>query len=248
MVFVSFSCTNTEDDILYGKGNLSLEFDNSYGDSDLILNTTSYLANETEKIKISKVTYIISNIRLEKADGTIFTYPKNDSYFIVDEFVNSSQFISLSNIPEGDYTKITFGIGVDQEKYLEGATGQGNFLTLAQDAEMMWSWQAGYKFLVFEGEYTSINSPTPSAFAFHMGSHGKVLDNYREVTLSLPNSARIRTDKIPEIHVVSNVFYILSGSTKFLLDEGSQIHVDALKSPKIANNTSEMFYIDHVHN
>jgi len=242
------ACSSEEEEIITGEGNISLEFDNSYTTSDLLLTTTAYTANETEKITISKVKYIVSNIRLEDENGVVFTYPKEDSYFIISEEDGASQFINLSNVPAGDYTKVTFGIGVDQEKYLEGATDQGDFLTLAQDAGMMWSWQAGYKFFVFEGLYTSENTTTETAFAFHMGSHGTALDNYKEVTLDLTNSARVRTDLTPEIHVVSDIYNVLSGTTSFLLDDAAQIHVDAVKSPQIATNVNSMFTIDHVHN
>lgn len=242
------SCSSSENDILEGKGSLRLEFDNAYKTSDLLLTTTSYPANETEKIKISKVKYIVSNIRLETASGEVFTYPKNESYFIVNEEEEASQFIILNDIPSENYTKITFGIGVDQEKYLEGATGQGDFLTLAKDAGMMWSWQAGYKFMVFEGTYTSANTVAETAFAFHMGSHGTSLDNYKEITLNLTNTARVRMGATPEIHVVADVSKILNGSTKFMLDDTSQIHVDGVKSPQIATNVNGMFTIDHVHN
>ncbi len=181
------ACSTEEEEMLSGEGNLSIEFDNAFGDSDLILNSTSYISNSSEKIKISSVKYIVSNFKLETEEGVVYTYPKEESYFIVDENNVSSQFINLTNIPAGNYTKMIFGIGVDQEKYLAGATGQGDFLTLAQDAGMMWSWQAGYKFVVFEGDYTSDNTAIPTAFAFHMGSHGTALDNYKEVTVDFSN-------------------------------------------------------------
>lgn len=250
--FIAMSITacssNEDEEMITGEGSVSVEFDNSYLTSDLLLSTATYLANDTEEIKISDVKYIVSNIRLENEEGVIFTYPKEESYFIVSEADTDSQFITLSNIPAANYTKITFGIGVDQEKYLEGATDQGDFLTLAQDAGMMWSWQAGYKFFVYEGLYTSNATTTETAFAFHMGSHGSSLDNYKEITLDLTNSARVRTDLTPEIHVVADLSNVLSGTTTFLLDDAAQIHVDAVKSPQIATNVNSMFTIDHVHN
>ncbi|WP_299049542.1 MbnP family protein [uncultured Polaribacter sp.] len=241
------ACTSTDEEIT-GNGNITLEFDNAFSTSDLLLDTAPYKGNETERIKISKIKYIVSNIRLEDKEGTIFTYPKNESYFIVNEENPESQFINLFNIPSKDYTKITFGIGVDQEKYLQGAEGQGEFLTKAQDAGMVWSWQAGYKFFVFEGTYTSINTPDETAFAFHMGSHGTALDNYKEITLTLKNSARVRTNATPEIHIVADIANVLKGTTKFMLDDAAQIHVNATKSPQIATNVNGMFSVDHVHN
>ncbi|WP_343328329.1 MbnP family protein [Polaribacter staleyi] len=243
------SCTsNNDEELISGEGALILEFDNAYNTSDLLINSTTYDANATEDITISKVKYIVSNIRLEDENGTVFTYPENDSYFIVSEEDVASQFVNLANVPAANYTKVTFGIGVDQEKYLEGATGQGDFLTIAQEEGMMWSWQAGYKFFVYEGTYTSETTTTATAFAFHMGSHGTSLDNYKEVTLDLPNTARVRTNLTPEVHFIANVSKVLSGTTEFLLDDAPQIHVDGVKSPQIATNINGMFTVDHVHN
>lgn len=248
LVLSIVSCSSNDEESISGEGNLIIEFDNSYAGSDLILNASTYNAVDTEKIKISAVKYIVSNIRLEDENGNVYTVPKNESYFIVDESSESSQMIDISGVPAGNYTKITYGVGVDQEKYLEGAEGQGNFLTQAQDAGMMWSWQAGYKFLVFEGVYTSETTTAETAFAFHMGSHGSSVDNYKEVSLTFPSTARVRTDLSPIVHVVANLSNILDGTTQFMLDDAPQIHVDAVKSPQIATNASNMFMVHHVHN
>lgn len=243
------SCTsNNDEEILDGEGTVELKFDNAYNGSDLLLNNTNYDAAGTEKIKITAVKYIVSNISLEDSNGTIFTYPKESSYYIIDEADANSQKITLSTIPEGDFTKITFGIGVDQETYLKGAEGQGELLAKAQEMGMMWSWQAGYKFFRFEGNYTSSTLPTETAFAFHMGSHGSNLDNYKEVTLPFPNSIRVRKEAKPSIHIVANIAKVLDGETTFLLEEDDQIHVDAVKSPQIATNVNQMFMVHHVHN
>ncbi|AUS04468.1 MbnP family protein [Pseudotamlana carrageenivorans] len=244
------SCTSDDvnNDAITGTGVLTVEFDNAYNNSDLLFETSVYNAVDTEKIKISDVKYIVSNIRLEDEDGEVYTVPKNESYFIVDESNENSLLIDLSDVPAGNYKKITFGIGVDQEKYLEGATGQGDFLSKAEEAGMMWSWQAGYKFFRYEGLYTSATTTTETAFTFHMGSHGTALDNYKEMTLDMPTTARVRTDISPVVHIVSDLSQVLNGKTQFKLDDAPQIHVDAVKSPKIAENVIGMFKVHHVHN
>ncbi len=243
------SCTsNNDDEILEGEGTIELKFDNSYNDNDLLLNTTSYDAVGSEQVKISGVKYIVSNISLEDHNGNVFTYPKESSFFIIDEADANSQKINLTNIPEANYTKVTFGIGVDQETYLKGAEGQGTFLTSAQETGMMWSWQAGYKFFRFEGNYTSSTTSTATDFSFHMGSHGSTLDNYKEVTLAFPNSIKVREDAKPSVHIVANIATVLNGTTAFLLEDAAEIHVDAVKSPQIAENVQQMFSVHHVHN
>lgn len=246
---IIISCSsNNDEEILDGEGTIEVKFDNSYKTSDLLLSTTTYNAIETERINIEAVKYIVSNIRFEKNDGSIFEYPKESSFFIVDEADTASQKLTLNNIPEGNYSKLTFGIGVDQETYLKGAEGQGELLAKAQEMGMMWSWQAGYKFFLFEGNYTSSTVVEKTGFAFHMGSHGSNLDNYKEIKLFLPNPVAVRTEASPSIHVVADISKVLDGETKFLLENGDQIHVDPVKSPQIAVNVNQMFTVHHVHN
>ena len=151
ITFAFASCSNDDDttNTIAGEGSIGLEFDNVFGSANLILNTQVNTTSEGENLKISETKYIVSNIVLTKADGSTYTVPKSESYFIVDESDEASQMIELTNIPAGNYTKVKFGIGVDQEQFNLGATGQGDFLTLADSKGMMWSWSAGYKSVKF---------------------------------------------------------------------------------------------------
>ena len=181
MSAVVASCSNNDEEAITGTGKLVAEFDNSFGSNDLILTTQANTTSQGEILKITTVKYIISNIVLTKQDGTTVTYPKSDSYFIVDEATADSHEIELENIPAGNYTKIKFGIGVDKAQWELGAAGQGNFLTAAQDAGMLWSWSAGYKFLDFEGTFTSATATTNTPFMVHTGQTGTHVDLRRAV-------------------------------------------------------------------
>ncbi len=246
------SCSNDDDTKITGEGNLKVEFDNIFGDANLILDTQVNTTSQSENLKISEVKYIISNIVLTKTDGTTFTYPKSQSYFIVDEATLSSQVLNLANIPAGNYTKIKFGIGVDQEQFNLGATGQGNFLATAQDAGMMWSWSAGYKFVAFEGTFTSPTVAAATSFMVHTGQTGTAY-NYTEVTLDLPEKALVRTNITPQVHILTDVAHIIDGTNKIKLSNNNMGGMGAMimggaNLPLITANLSNMFEVDHVHN
>ena len=243
------SCSNDDDAIeeLMGENSITLEFDNSVGSDDLLLATSSYTNSQNETLTITRLNYIVSNFRLTNDEGEVFTYEKDDSYFVTSEETGSTEVV-LENIPAGNYVSITFGIGVDQEKYLQGAEGQGDFLTVAEETNMMWSWQAGYKFLNFEGTFTSETITEATDFKVHMGSHGSSLDNYKEVTLSLGTDALVSDEMSPIIHLVADANAILDGENKLSLTEQSVIMVSEEKSPQVALNTASMFTVDHVHN
>src|SRR5690606_32281848 len=137
------SCSSNDDEDLAGQtGTLTLKFDNSVGDQDFIFGT-SYNKSNGESYKLSTLKYIISNVRVKDSEGNTFTYPTAANVFIVDEANGNTGgeiLITLNDVAAADYTEITFGIGIDQARFLLGADGQGNFLAEAQTAGMMWSW------------------------------------------------------------------------------------------------------------
>lgn len=249
---LAFTSCSSDDDKITGEGSLNVEFDNVFGSADLILGTQTNTTSQSENLKISDVKYIISNIVLTKSDGTTFTYPKSKSYFIVDEATATSHILNLSNIPAGNYTKIKFGIGVDQEQFNLGAAGQGDFLAIAQDAGMMWSWSAGYKFVAFEGTFTSGTVTTDTSFMVHTGQTGTSY-NYTDVTLDLPENALIRTNITPQIHIMADVKHIIDGTNKIKLSDNNMGGMGAMimggaNLPLITANLSNMFEVEHVHN
>ncbi|MEZ4779504.1 MAG: MbnP family protein [Flavobacteriaceae bacterium] len=246
------SCKKDDDgeDLTGQTGNLVVKFDNGVGDQDFIFGT-SYDKSSGESFKLETLRYIISNIRVTDTNGNTFMYPSADNVFIVDE-ANANNagevWITLNNVAAADYTSITFGIGIDQERYALGAEGQGAFLDEAEAAGMMWTWATGFRFVRLDGTYSSTTA-TDEALNIHMGSVGSSLDNYREVTLTLPNSAKVRMDKEPEIHVEADILKIFDGQTSVSFDNGySQVHTDANTTPVIANNMKGMFEVHHVHN
>lgn len=241
----------TTENLTGQKGSIALKFDNGVGDQNFAFNTTYQKSNNESFQLTTDLKYIISNVRFKDQNGNEFAVPEGNNMFIIDQddANNAGEiFLNLDNIDAANYTEITFGIGVDQDKYTQGATGQGNFLTLAQDKGMFWSWASGYKFVRLDGVYTDATT-TNGALAVHMGSVGTSLDNYKEVTLTLPNTVLVRTNKSPEIHIKADILKIFDGETSVNFADGyNQVHTDATETPIIAVNMQNMFTVHHVHN
>lgn len=242
--------SNTED--LTGQtGNLVLKFDNGVGDQDFIFGTT-YNKSNGESYTLSTLKYLISNVRFTDENGNEFILPHDDNVFIIDE-ANANNageiWLTLNDVDAANYISVTFGIGIDQERYALGAEGQGDFLVEASDAGMMWSWATGFRFMRFDGTFSNATL-TDEALNIHMGSVGTALDNYREVTLSLPNSVRVRQTTTPEVHIkadIAKVFDNTNSSINFA-DGYSQVHTNTETTTVIANNMSAIFTAHHVHN
>jgi len=247
------SCSSDDDnnDNLDGQtGNVVLKFDNAVGDQDFIFGTT-YNKSNNESFQLSTLKYIVSNVRLKDNEGNTFMYPVEDNAFIINEEDGNNAgeiYVTLDGIDAANYTEITFGIGIDQDRFALGAEGQGDFLDLASDEGMMWNWSTGYRFVRLDGTFSSdtfINEP----LNIHMGSVGTSLDNYREVTLEFPNTILVRENKTPEVHIVADIAKVFDGTTSVNLSEGyNQVHVSEETTPVIAANMQSMFMVHHVHN
>jgi hypothetical protein len=248
------SCSNDDDtsDLANQYGNLEVEFDNVFGNANLILNSQSNATSQGEALNISNVKYIISNIVLTKEDGTTFVYPKAESYFIVSEADELSRVVELENIPAGNYTAITFGIGVDEAQYNLGEAAQGGLFASAQNEGMASVWSEGYTHLLFEGTFTSPTVTTPTTFMIRTGKSGADY-NYTGVTLNFPDKALVRTAITPDVHIFADVAKVADGTNKINLSENNTPGVGAMISSGenlslVTANLAQMFTVDHVHN
>ncbi|WP_298546983.1 MbnP family protein [uncultured Aquimarina sp.] len=219
-------------------GTLNINFNNKVVGDLVTLNTGSYTNLSNETYTISELKYIISNIVLVKENGDEFTYPVANSYFLINEEVPSSKQVTLSNIDASIYTKIKFGVGVDQSNY--PLNGVANFIPTAEESGMLWSWSAGYKFLKFEGSFTP-QGGTTGDFLLHIGSHGEVLDNYKEVTLDLSSTLIIGDQTTSELSINADVSKIFDSTNTYSLEQKSDVQVDPVNAPILAENISTMF-------
>ena len=221
-------------------GDLKINFTNTVGDEILDLNTQTYTKNGGETFEIDELKYIISNIVLIDEDGNQFVYPQADSYFLINEEVTNTKNIQLDSIDANTYTSITFGFGVDQSNY--PLNGINNFVPTAEENDMLWSWSAGYKFLKFEGNYSStIVDSHP--FLYHIGSHGQNLDNYREISLNFLQPLALSSSETPEIDIEFDVLKIFNSEHSLLLSDKDDIQIDPVNAPKIVDNITNAFEI-----
>lgn len=252
------SCKKTEVDVIdpNAKNTVSLEFDNRVGDQKLVLGTPAYKNAAGETFALTTFNYFISNVSLKNENGTVVKFP--NQYFLVRQTDTQSLVAALSNVPAGNYTELSFMVGVDSLKSVGGAGERIGVLdpTSYGTDGMYWSWNSGYIFAKIEGTSSAVpTSVSPGqAFALHVGGYGggwnggaKTVNNLRTVTLPLTNSATVRGDISPDIHLFVDAKKIFDGPTKISLATTNSIHSPAAATP-IADNYKTMFQVDHVHN
>jgi hypothetical protein len=233
------------------KNNLTIEFDNIVGSQNLAIETTQFINASGEDYTITNLNYFISNISLKKTDGTSVSMA--DQYFLVKETDQASLTPSLKNVPAGDYTSMTFTIGVDSLKSISAVDQRTGCLDPASYGtdNMYWSWNSGYIFFKMEGisSKAPVNSAGLNKFQYHIGGFGgrtsATANNLRKVTVNLPSTVTVRKSIAPSIHFLVDINGVFGTNVK--IANGAVIMNPAISGP-IANNYQNIFKVDHVHN
>jgi hypothetical protein len=157
---------------------LALYFHPFVGPERLVLNETRYPNPGGEgRFKVRDFQFFLSNIRLVSAAGS---YVEADSYHLVRFDGDEPAFvIMLHDVPRGEYERIEFGIGVDAAANRSLAS-RGD---LDPNSRMAWTWEVGYKFVLFEGSLLRSNTSAP--LVYHVGFD----ENYRPVSIELDRKA-----------------------------------------------------------
>ncbi len=125
-------------------GTINLSLSHMFGGKTLAYAPDSFLTESGDTLKVTKLSYYISNITLEKASGEKVNL---GTYHLVDESTAATKTIAVSGVPAGTYHKISFMLGVDS---LRNHTGvQDGALDPAYG--MFWTWNTGYIFFRLKG-------------------------------------------------------------------------------------------------
>lgn len=252
LLALGFTACDDDDDGLKGAGPILIEFDNHVGEEDLELHK-DYVNGSGETFTVSKLNYYISNIRLRTTSGIEFVVPQDSSYFLVMEDDQSSQAITLNNIPAGDYNEISFVIGVDSVRSTMDVSKRTGALDPAQGHDgMYWTWNSGYIFFKMEGTSPSAPAGQQNKFYYHIGGYGgfdsQTLNNIRTATVSMGTGrAEVRTNKTPAVHLHVDVQEFFKNPTTFKIADYPAVMFSEF-SKNVSENYVNMFKYDHVHN
>jgi hypothetical protein len=223
-------------------GSLRFEFENMMDTLDLVLDTVNYVNANNDTFTVSKVKYYISNIRLTKSDGSYFYEP--NSYHLIDHAVESSHEFTISDIPYGNYTAVSFMIGVDSARNVSGV--QSGALDPANG--MFWSWTTGYVMAKFEGNSPS-STASNHALMFHMGGFSGANSVLKTVSPSFNSAvAGVSSSVTPEIHIKADISEWFKSPTTINFATLNTIHMPGSDAKTMADNYADMFSVEHIHN
>jgi hypothetical protein len=233
-------------------GQLSIEFDNVVGNQELQLNTGTYTNASNESFKVTLLKYFVSNFVLTKSDGTTVTIPQDSCCFLIDESIPNSTIRKLK-VPEGEYTKLSFVVGVDSLRNTMDISKRTGVLDPAGTAAgMYWSWNSGYIFFKIEGT-SPASTQHGNIFQYHIGLFGgyttPTINNLKTITLDLSarGTAKIKNNKPVNIHLLVDVLKVFNGTTNISIAKNAVVMVSPF-SANIANNYANMFSHNHTEN
>ena len=235
---------------LQGNGKIALQFENYVGEEKLTLgadaNTAKAYTSNGQTLKFSEVKYVITNIVLVKADGTKVPYHTEDldkGGFLINQENTTSLTPILTELPEGDYKGIEFGLGVKKE--LNNLSLQNkfpNFYRLTgsfKQAQIMhWEWANGYRFVKLEGWYSNATA-TNDTLSIHMGSAFKgtkvvgedkkvkeIKDEYlnvdrdafRFISLDFPKTLSVKKGVTAKVTIKADLDKLVNGTNKITLE------------------------------
>ncbi|WP_066225206.1 MbnP family protein [Formosa haliotis] len=257
LAVVALALVSCNDDDMPVANDVTLQFNNTFSGETIVLgNATSTSATVNTSVEgqthhFSELKYVISNIRLIKADGTEIPYHVNNldnGATMVDQAKSETLQYVLNDIPTAEYSQIKFGLGVksdlntlDQVSFPEFYAAAG-----ANDTQMHWEWGTGYRFTKIEGFYNEENNE----LSFHSGStvEGEVddessyvpgFDAYRDITLNLPTNAVVG-EHAPTIHIEADFDNLLSGKTNTI------ILSDTNATPSAHTSVTMSEYVDNI--
>jgi hypothetical protein len=251
-VFSSCKKDNTNEYNNTANGKLSIEFDNIVGGENLALNTGVYTNGSGETYKVTMLKYFISNISLQKTDGTIYTVPQNDSYFLIEEGNENADHASIQ-VPEGEYTSLSFMLGIDSLRNTKDISERTGTLDPAGIANgMYWTWNSGYIFFKIEGT-SPASTAEGNTFAYHIGGFGgynaPTINNIKTITLNLApgGTPKVHSGKESNIHLMVDIAKLFDSKSQISIAAHSSV-MFAPYSTSIADNYATMFRHDHTEN
>ncbi len=212
--FIISGCCDSDDEI----GSLNITMNLEYQDEPLVM-FQDYLYPDNRTINFSRFSFYVSDVMLDdQLISDVGFHNLTDSH--VDQASAEAGYSwQVDDIAVGEYSKLNFGVGVNESN---NSMDPGTFESghpLAKPAEHWFSWNS-YIFLKLEANLDSNNDGVKDLpIALHLGSD----DAYRLLSLTKP--VQITSENIANLELNIDIYDLLGGEfNTYDIDANSQIH------------------------
>jgi len=208
-------------------GTLVLRLHATADDEPLVYNRFAYdNPGGDGRFRVRDFQFFVSNIRLVSSTGV---HEPVDSYHLA-RFDNPtvSYEIVLDNVPARDYTRVEFALGVDAEA--NGSIRSAG--DLDPNGRMAWSWETGYKFILFEGALQLDEQVIP--LVYHVGFD----ENYTPLSFNRDASVEPLSTSVIDFSV--DVLQMFEGPETIDMAALSNVKFDKDDARLMAGNLTRM--------
>ena len=206
---------------------LTLQFHPFVGAEPLVPNEMRYANPGGEgRFEVRDFQFFLSNIRLAGATGT---YAEPDSYHLVRfDGAQATHVVTLHDVPRGDYNRIEFAIGVDPAAN-RSIESRGD---LDPNGRMAWTWDVGYKFVLFEGAFVRDGARKP--LVYHVGFN----ENYKRISTEF--DAALLGSRDANLNFRVDLLKMFTGRATVDMAALSNVKFDRNDAALLARNYAEM--------
>ena len=206
---------------------LTLRFHPFVGAEPLVANELRYANPGGEgSFEVRDFQFFLSNIRLT---GDSSEYAEPDSYHLLRfDGAQATYVITLQDVPHEDYNRIEFGIGVDPAAN-RSIEQRGD---LDPNGRMAWTWDVGYKFVLFEGAFVRDGVRRP--LVYHVGFD----ENYKRISIGL--DPRLKGTRDMNLDFRVDVLRMFAGHATVDMEALSTVKFDRDDAALLARNYAGM--------
>ncbi|MEQ8237971.1 MAG: hypothetical protein RIA69_02105 [Cyclobacteriaceae bacterium] len=255
-IVIIVSCDDNNEIVTSATGSVTIRFDNVVGEEEVALvpykfnESFSFTNSMNQNFNIDVLGYYITQIKLvgtgetmDYIDSVTVSAESAEGVYHILEHEASSQMINFNDIPQGNYDRIEFTLGVPGEMVMEGATGG---VLDPSNGAWFWNWNVGYVAFMLEGNSAASGLEESDHFLFHIGGWGET-NNIKSIGLDLPVSLTVSNGSTSMTHIKMDVLKVISGVNNVDFSSTYQVHSPAAGQP-IAENLINAFQVHHVQN
>jgi hypothetical protein len=216
---------------------ISIQFETRAGDDRFVIGQ-NYVNSSNETFNVNLLRYYVSNLVLRKPDGSATKL--SDTYFLID--AEGRETITVPNVPEGNYSGLSFLIGVDSAKTKSGVqTGD-----LDVTKGMFWNSWGVYINFMMNGNSPSAKNAS-KAFMYHIGGYDRHYAALQTVSTDFGILLMVKQNAVSQVHYFVDILKVFNpniisiAKTPVWEDTGDT-------SRMISENYKNMFQLSHIHN
>jgi hypothetical protein len=222
-------------------GYIVLSFKNVVGNQDMVLSTQNYVNQNLDTFKVDIYKYYVTNIEFKTADGNV--YKEMESYHLINQAETASHTFTVNGVPKGNYTSVTFLIGVDRDRNTSGA--QTGALDPANG--MFWTWSSGYIMSKLEGTSPQ-SSDLGKKIIYHIAGFSGVNNVLRSPTLTFTTSAIVSKTQHSKININCDVLEWFKAPNLISFSTLNNVATVSPTAKQIADNYVDMFKVTSIEN